>query len=135
MKIRLFIVASALFMVATVPSIAQEKVVLSAPQVAPSVSEYSIRYFAIDVENQRIVLELKSNTGTLKQVVYENSAPVMGTNEQGQSIVVTPSDNKATNMIVALNKANLTIKSLERRIFEQLIADGHLSGSLTGTPK
>lgn len=41
----------------------------------------------------------------------------------------------AVNLIKALNKANLTIKSLERRILEQLVADGKLvSGAVNGTP-
>lgn len=138
-SLTLFIV-TALFIAS--PALAQEKAVLATPVAAPSVTEYSIRYFAIDVENSRILIELKSNTGELKQVTYSDSAPVTVpvtvTNPDGTTTTtdtVTPSDKKATNMIIALNKANLSVKSLQRRIFEALIADGHLSGSVTGTPR
>jgi hypothetical protein len=41
---------------------------------------------------------------------------------------------KALNLMIALNKANLTVKSLQRRVLEQLAADGLLAGSVTGTP-
>lgn len=41
----------------------------------------------------------------------------------------------ATNMMNVLNKANLTNNSLHRRILNQLINDGKLSGTVTGTPE
>lgn len=41
----------------------------------------------------------------------------------------------ALTLINALNKANLTVKSLEKRILEQLAADGIITaGAVTGTP-
>lgn len=41
----------------------------------------------------------------------------------------------ALGLILALNKANLAIKSLQRRILEKLLADGKLVvGTITGTP-
>jgi len=42
---------------------------------------------------------------------------------------------KAHNLMVALNKANLTIKSLQKRILEQLTTDGLLLGTVNGTPE
>jgi hypothetical protein len=41
---------------------------------------------------------------------------------------------EATNLMVALNKANLSTKSLHRRIMEKAIADGKLSGTISGVP-
>lgn len=41
---------------------------------------------------------------------------------------------EATNLMVALNKMNLTIKSLHRRVIEKLINDELLSGTIEGTP-
>jgi hypothetical protein len=136
MKVRHFLfLAVTLVAVFTTTARAQEKAVLAVPVVAPSVTEYSLRYFAIDLENQRILIELKSNTGELKQVVYVNSAPVSTTNPDG-TVTVTPSDNKASTLISALNsKADMRAKSLEKRIFEQLMADGHLAGVVVGTPR
>ena len=40
----------------------------------------------------------------------------------------------ATTLMVALNKANLSVKSLNRRIMERAVADGKLSGTISGTP-
>ncbi len=41
---------------------------------------------------------------------------------------------EATNLMVALNKADLSTKSLHRRIMEKVVADGKLSGTISGTP-
>ena len=40
----------------------------------------------------------------------------------------------ATSLMNTLNKANLTTNSLYKRIMNQLINDGFLSGSVLGTP-
>lgn len=40
----------------------------------------------------------------------------------------------ATTLMVALNKANLSVKSLNRRIMEKAVADGMLTGTISGTP-
>ena len=40
----------------------------------------------------------------------------------------------AIALMRGLNKANLTTKSLHKRIMEQLVADGIITGTITGTP-
>lgn len=40
----------------------------------------------------------------------------------------------AKNMMTTLNKANLTNNSLHKRVLNQLISDGHLSGTIGGSP-
>ena len=40
----------------------------------------------------------------------------------------------ATTLMVALNKANLSTKSLQKRVLEKLAADGLLAGTISGTP-
>lgn len=45
------------------------------------------------------------------------------------------SGTPATNMMITLNKANLTNNSLHKRIINQLISDGYLAGSITGSPE
>jgi hypothetical protein len=42
--------------------------------------------------------------------------------------------NKATTMIKTLNTANLTTKSMHKRILEHLSKDGFLPGAVTGSP-
>ena len=39
----------------------------------------------------------------------------------------------ATSLMVALNKANLSVKSLHKRILEYLVADGKIAGTIIGT--
>ena len=41
---------------------------------------------------------------------------------------------KATQMIQSLNTANLSTKSMQKRILEKLAADGFLPGTVQGTP-
>ena len=40
----------------------------------------------------------------------------------------------AIDMIKWLNTANLTVKSMQKRILERLSADGYLPGTVVGTP-
>lgn len=44
------------------------------------------------------------------------------------------SGTEAETLLRALNTANLSTKSLHRRILEKLTADGLLSGTVEGTP-
>lgn len=44
------------------------------------------------------------------------------------------SGTMAETMMIALNKADLSVKSLHRRILERLMNDGLLSGTITGLP-
>jgi hypothetical protein len=37
-------------------------------------------------------------------------------------------------MMISLNKVNLSVKSLHRRVIEQLINDGKLDGTISGSP-
>ena len=56
----------------------------------------------------------------------------IGTNGERKTWMVEGA--RAQTLITALNKANLTAKSLERRCIEQAAADGVFVGSITGTP-
>lgn len=55
-----------------------------------------------------------------------------GTNGERQTF--SYSGVPATALMVALNKANLSIKSLHRRVIEQLQTDGKLTGTISGSP-
>jgi len=41
---------------------------------------------------------------------------------------------EAENLMITLNKANLTTNSLHKRVINKLIADGHIAGSISGSP-
>lgn len=54
---------------------------------------------------------------------------------QGDKYKASYSGQSATDLMVALNKANLTTNSLQKRILNQLVTDGKLpAGTVTGTP-
>ena len=81
----------------------------------PSISTYSIRYVHLNWEKAILEIGWKDNQGIKYEHVYKGPT--------------------ATALMVALNKINLSVKSLHRRIFEQLNADGLLNaGSTSGSP-
>lgn len=96
---------------------AQEKLTLATP-IAKSTTEWSIRFFTVEVEAGRIVIGLKDNNGETKRVEYPNA---------------TTNAAATVTLITALNTADLSVKSLRRRILERLQADGHLgAGTFSG---
>lgn len=52
----------------------------------------------------------------------------------GLSRTFTYEGATATSLMVSLNKANLSTKSLQKRVLEQLVSDGKLAGTISGTP-
>ena len=53
----------------------------------------------------------------------------------GGTLVVSYTGQTATNFMLAINTANLSTKSLHRRILEKLVLAGKLpSGTITGVP-
>jgi hypothetical protein len=90
-----------------------EKIDLAAPdQSRPGTSEYRIAGLFLNVEDEYIEINLRGANAELRVERYAD----------------------ALDLIIALNKANLSTKSLQRRIMERLIADGRLAGSISGTP-
>lgn len=55
-------------------------------------------------------------------------------NEHGEPSSYQYFGKAATDMIKFLNTANLTTKSMHKRILEQLSKDGFLHGTVTGAP-
>jgi hypothetical protein len=101
-----------------------ESLTLTNAEVIPAVSTgfYRVVYLAMHWEQSLIVIHLRGEHGELKEFRY------------GGSTAPSAEKTKALNLMIALNKANLTVKSLQRRVLEQLAADGLLAGSVTGTP-
>lgn len=92
-----------------------EKFTLSSPQ---SITDFDIVRFDQQWRDQRIVVEFSDNTGKIITAIWEGT--------------------QARNLMIALNKANLSTgpsASLRSRIFQQAATDGKLpAGSITGTP-
>jgi len=101
----------------TMPVMAQEQLDLSAPdQVKAGTSVYTVSRLTLDWENGYIYISLLGSNGETKTVTYERDAG-------GPALMKT------------LNKVDLSTKSLHRRIMEKMVADGHLVGTVSGTPE
>lgn len=106
------------------PSHAQETVTLSTPVITtasgavmrPARVELNVLLGTVTVSVYPWVAGAFVTTGPALNVVYDASTTPTG-----------------ASLIVALNKANLSTISLERRIINQLIASGHLTGTVSGT--
>jgi hypothetical protein len=96
-----------------------ESHVLATPIVASvpeTITEYRVTRFILQREPfPQVVITVMANDGSRKNVVYE--------------------ENAALVIMSALNKTNLSAKSLHARILERIAADGYLpSGTVTGIP-
>ncbi len=54
--------------------------------------------------------------------------------ENGERLTLGYTGSEATNLMIALNKADLSVKSLHKRILERLVTDGKLEGTVSGVP-
>jgi hypothetical protein len=100
-----------------------EELTLTDPVVVPEkvTNKYHVVSFLMNMEAMShptekglILIELRDNHG----------APLMH-----QYV-----GNEATTLIKTLNTANLTTKSMHKRILEKLANDGVLPGTVSGTP-
>lgn len=93
-----------------------EQLNLTASEVIPQqvTSYYKVIMLVLDWEGARISIVLRGEQGERRTFEYEG--------------------NVATTLMVALNTANLAIKSLHRRVLERLSLDGRLVGAVSGSP-
>lgn len=96
------------------PVYAAEQLDLTTPIQAPSVTSYRV-----------IALSMVWPTGDIAITLAD---PLGGT----QTFSYTGADGVA--LMQTLNTANLSVKSLHKRILEKLVADGKLTGTVSGTP-
>jgi hypothetical protein len=90
-----------------------EKIDLAAPdQVKPGTTEYRFAAVVINAEAGFIELHMRGMNGELRVKRWE----------------------AAVDQIRALLKANLSTKSLPRRLFERFIADESVDAAISGTP-
>ena len=97
---------------------AQEKVTLTTP-VSHSITDYHVRYVGLDVDGGQIVIELIANSGETLTKVYN-----AGTTPTGATL------------LSSINTANFSgSTSFLHAIYNRLIADGVLTGAVSGTPQ
>lgn len=99
-----------------------EELDLTTPVVTPPIDKFHVVTLLLDMESQvlpgtipgLVAISLKDNNNRLFNYRYEGQI--------------------AIDMIKFLNTANLTTKSMHKRILERLSNDGVLPGSVVGTP-
>ena len=91
-----------------------EKLNLTSPITTPNVISWQIDELHLRWSAARIDIRLLGSGGESKHVIYTGS--------------------KATTLLTALNKANLTTNSLHKRVMNQLVTDGEISGTVSGSP-
>ena len=90
-----------------------EQINLTSPdQAKVGTSDYWVAALLLDRDAARVEIRLNSAKGLGRTISYSGST--------------------ATAMMKALNTANLSVKSLDKRILERLIADGFLTGIISG---
>lgn len=91
-----------------------EQLDLTDPVVFPSTTRYEVIYVCLDKRRAHIAIRVEDEAGRARDFVYSGA--------------------EATTLMRQLNKADLSVKSLERRILERLVADGLLAGTISGAP-
>jgi hypothetical protein len=95
-----------------------ERIDLAAPdQATPGTPDYRVVLLTLAYEGENgayICVGLQGSTGVRRTFTYDGQV--------------------ARDLVVALNKANLSTKSLQRRVLERLVADGKLAGAIAGLP-
>lgn len=87
---------------------------LTTPVTPPSTLTYRVTVLHLDWPNGVINVTLVDNNGVARTESYTNA--------------------EATTLMGILNTANLSVKSLHKRILEKLVVDGKLTGTISGTP-
>lgn len=91
-----------------------EQLDLTAPITAPSVTTYRVITLTMNWPTGDIGITLADQLGGTQTFAYTGAEGVA--------------------LMLVLNTANLSVKSLHKRILEKLVADGKLSGTVSGTP-
>ena len=91
-----------------------ETLTLTTP-ISASTTGYSVRRLDLDWDASAISIRVRSSLGVDITANYDGSI--------------------ALTLMTQLNKIDLTVKSLQKRILERLVTDGKLpAGSVTGSP-
>jgi len=114
---RAFLLVVALLVTPAAAS-AGEQLDLTTPIVQPTITQYTVDKVLLSWSQNLVHVEvMHAATGARKTFLY--------------SATTTPTGQ---TLMRALNKADLSVKSLQRRILERLALDGHLVGTVSGTP-
>lgn len=117
---RLLLAAIAALITMPAPARAQEAIALTVAKTTPNVTSYAPKSILIDATAPLIVVTvIASGTGQIEDFRYPC------TTTPGAETTCTSADTPAevSTLITGLNTANLTIRSLWRRVFDRLCSD------------
>ena len=100
-----------------------ETVNLTAPITRPSTNAIQLQSLLIDAISGSVYVTWKGDDGQLFSASYPTPPPAGSSQPSGMTL------------ITALNTANLSTVSLVKRIYNRLITDGYISGTVAGTPQ
>lgn len=103
-----------------------ERVNLATPKAKPPGTAIELERLLIDLKAKSVFLQWLYDNGDAGSAAYPTPAPV-----DAQGVATQPT---GAVLIAGLNVANLSTRSLVRRIYERLLADGHLAGTVAGSP-
>lgn len=109
------IIALFLFGIMVSNSFAGEQIDLTAPITKPSITYYRVSRLELDWDAARIEIHLKFVL-------------------TGEEFVTGYTGTEATNLMVIMNKKNFSTNSMQKTILQKLIADGKISGTISGSP-
>lgn len=91
-----------------------EQVNLTTPETTPDNTYWQVNKLFLFWFDQAIRIELIGANGEVSEYSYDGA--------------------EATSLMIALNKTNLSTKSLHKRIMEKLVAEGKMKGAISGAP-
>lgn len=103
-----------------------EELDLTNPQTIPAITTnfYKIAFINLGWEQQTINIGLRGQNNELLTFTYGGNNPENTIADR----------TKATQLMIALNKMNFSNISLQKRVMQQLVNDGFISGTVSGTP-
>ena len=98
----------------------------AADQAQPGTTTYRVADLYFDWDGGFFYVNLVGENGEQRQETYRDGQDAQGSPDQESTI--------ASDRMKILNKADLSTKSLHKRVMEMLINDGRLFGSISETP-
>lgn len=114
-----------------------EELILTDPVVPPTpapTTKYRVSSFTMDLETVAGPLTIPPPPPAPQPVPDPGLVSIKLKNDAGGYLYHQYTGTAALNMIKTLNTANLTTKSMQKRILEKLAADGVIPGTVQGTP-
>jgi len=109
-----FILASVLILLFSVSVNAAEEARFTVPVIIPDIVFVKVDSLVLEWGAKQILIIIVDSNGVKSRVVYHGT--------------------EAVNLMKSLNKADLSVKSLNKRILQKLVVDGKIpNASVTGT--